>query len=313
MGMRYQAIYCLSSSLLLQYIAAVSSYLEAVGAAVRSHRERRGWSRRELATHSGVSERFLAQLETGDGNISLRRFADVARALGTSPSALLAPADAPAEVKPIALLGVRGAGKSSVGAALAKRLGVDFVELDQRIEQSAGLPLGELFALTGEAYYRRIEREVLTQLLSDPPPMVLATGGSIVNDPTNYELLRSRCRTIWLSARAEDHWNRVVAQGDQRPMAQNPQAFAELRALLAARDRLYARADHTIETTGRRIPQVAAAIADLVRSPAGCPRRVTPAQARLIHQNVDPRPEALPLDLQPVFPERFPQHCSAVG
>ena len=260
--MRYQAIYCLSSSLLLQYIAAVSSYLEAVGAAVRSHRERRGWSRRELATHSGVSERFLAQLETGDGNISLRRFADVARALGTSPSVLLAPADAPPEVKPIALLGVRGAGKSSVGAALAKRLGV---ELDQRIEQNAGLPLGELFALHGEAYYRRIEREVLTQLLADPPPMVLATGGSIVNDPTNYELLRSRCRTIWLSARAEDHWNRVVAQGDQRPMAENPHAFAELRALLAARDRLYARADHTIETTGRRVPQVAAAIADLVR------------------------------------------------
>src|SRR6185503_21114801 len=110
----------------------VSSYLQSVGAAVRNHREQRGWSRRELATHSGVSERFLAQLETGDGNISLRRFADVARALGTSPSALLAPADAPAEIKPIALLGVRGAGKSSVGAVLAKRLGVAFVELDQR-------------------------------------------------------------------------------------------------------------------------------------------------------------------------------------
>lgn len=241
------------------------SYLEAVGGAVRRHRERLGWSRRELAAHSGVSERFLAQLETGDGNISLRRFADVARALGTSPSALLAPADAPSDIRPIALLGVRGAGKSSVGTALARRLGVPFVELDQRIEETAGLPLGELFALHGEAYYRRIEREVLTQLLADPPPMVLATGGSIVNDPTNYELLRSRCRTIWLSARAEDHWNRVVAQGDRRPMAENPHAFAELRALLAARDRLYARADHTIETTGRQVPQVAAAIANLVR------------------------------------------------
>jgi len=243
----------------------VSSYLEIVGAAVRSQRERLGWSRRELAAHSGVSERFLAQLETGDGNISLRRFADVARALGTSPSALLGPADAPVADKPIALLGVRGAGKSSVGEVLARRLGVGFVELDQRIEQTAGLPLGELFALHGEAYYRRIEREVLTQLLAAPPPMVLATGGSIVNDPTNYALLRSRCRTIWLSARPEDHWNRVVAQGDQRPMASNPHAFAELRALLAARDQLYARADHTIDTTGRRVPQVAAAIAELLR------------------------------------------------
>lgn len=250
--------------MMVHYIASMPNYLVAVGAAVRSHRHRLGWTRRELAVHCGMSERFLAQVETGDGNISLRRFADVAHALGTSPSALLGPADAPADNKPIALLGVRGAGKSSVGAVLAKRLGIAFVELDQRIEQTAGLPLDEVFAIHGEAYYRRIEREVLTQLLADPPPMVLATGGSIVNDPTNYALLRARCRTIWLSARPEDHWNRVVAQGDQRPMAENPHAFAELRALLAARDKLYAQADHTVATTGRRVPQVAAAIAELV-------------------------------------------------
>jgi XRE family aerobic/anaerobic benzoate catabolism transcriptional regulator len=242
----------------------VSSYLEAVGAAVRGHRKRLGWSRRELATHCGVSERFLAQLETGDGNISLRRFADVARALGTSPSVLLGPADEPSRERPIALLGVRGAGQSSVGAALARRLGVDFVELDQRIEAAAGLPLGEVFALHGEAYFRRIEREVLTELLVDPPPMVLATGGSIVSDPTNYALLRSRCRTVWLAARPEDHWNRVVAQGDQRPMAENPHAFAELRALLAAREALYARAEHKIDTAGRRVPQIVATITGLV-------------------------------------------------
>src|ERR1041384_1180892 len=243
----------------MHYISCVT-YLETVGAAVRARRERRGWSRRELATQCGLSERFLAQLETGDGNISLRRFAEVAHALGTSPSALLGPADAPAEVRPIALLGVRGAGKSSVGAALAKRLDIAFVELDQRIEQAAGLPLGEVFALHGEAYYRRIEREVLTQLLADPPPMVLATGGAVVNDPTNFALLRTRCQTIWLRAPAEDHWNRVIAQGDQRPMAENPHAFTELRALLAARSALYARADHTVDTTGHRVPQVVAQI-----------------------------------------------------
>jgi XRE family aerobic/anaerobic benzoate catabolism transcriptional regulator len=249
----------------MHYIAGVASYLEVVGAAVRGHRERLGWTRKELAARSGVSERFLAQLETGDGNISLRRFAEVAHALGTSPSALLGPADAPADEKPIALLGVRGAGKSSVGTALARRLGVAFIEIDQRIEQAAGLALGEVFTLHGEAYYRRLEREVLTQLLATAQPMVLATGGSIVNDPTNYALLRARCRTIWLAAGPEDHWNRVVAQGDQRPMAENPHAFAELRALLTAREKLYARADHTIDTTGRRVPQVAAAIAELVR------------------------------------------------
>ena len=250
----------------MHYISAVS-YLEAVGAQVRSQRERRGWSRRELAAQCGVSERFLAQLETGDGNISLRRFADVAHALGTTPSALLAVADAPpSPVKPIALLGVRGAGKSSVGAALAKKLDMPFVELDQRIEEAAGLPLGEVFALHGEAYYRRIEREVLTQLLAEPHPMVLATGGSIVNDPTNYALLRSRCTTVWLRARPEDHWNRVVSQGDTRPMAGDPSsahAFAELRALLAAREKLYARAEHVIETSGRTLRQVVAAVGEL--------------------------------------------------
>jgi len=243
----------------------VASYLATVGATVRAHRERRGWSRRELAAHSGVSERFLAQLETGDGNISLRRFAEVAHCLGTTPSALLAAADAPVGDKPIALLGVRGAGKSAVGAALAKKLGVAFVELDQQIEAASGLPLGEVFALHGEAYYRRLEREVLTRLLAEPTPMVLATGGSIVNDPTNYGMLRARCRTVWLRAQPEDHWNRVVAQGDQRPMADSPHAFAELRGLLAAREKLYARAEHAIETSGMRVAQVASAIAEVVR------------------------------------------------
>jgi XRE family aerobic/anaerobic benzoate catabolism transcriptional regulator len=263
MPIEYQAIYCLSTPVFVHYISTMR-YLEAVGAQVRAVRERRGWSRRELAEHSGVSERFLAQLETGTGNISVMRFAEVAHSLGTTPSALLAVADAPAEgPRPIALLGVRGAGKSAVGEALAKKLGVAFVELDQRIEAAAGLPLGEVFALHGEAYYRRIEREVLAQLLADPQPMVLATGGSIVNDPTNYALLRSHCLTVWLRAKPEDHWNRVVAQGDQRPMAENPHAFAELRALLAAREKLYARAEHVIDTTGRRVPQVVAAIAQI--------------------------------------------------
>jgi len=298
---------------LCNILQAVPSYLEAVGQAVRTHRERRGWSRRELAAQSGVSERFLAQLEAGEGNISLRRFAEVAHSLGTTPSALLSAADAPAaeSPRPVALLGVRGAGKSTVGAALAKRLGLAFVELDREIELAAGLPLGDVFTLHGEAYYRRVEREVLTRLCAAPPssahsssahsssvhssahsssaagaahsssagsaahsssagsavpgaPMVLATGGSIVNDPTNYALLRSRCRTIWLRARPEDHWNRVVAQGDRRPMGDSPHAFAELRALLAAREKLYARADHTIDTAGRTVSAVVSELAALM-------------------------------------------------
>lgn len=239
----------------MHYTAYVS-YLGTVGASVRAQRERKGWTRKQLAEHSHVSERFLAQLELGEGNISLLKFAAVAHSLGTTPSALLEAADTPSEARPLALLGVRGAGKSTVGEALAKKLAVPFVELDQKIEEAAGLPLSEVFATHGEAYYRRVEREVLNQLLGDRQMMVLATGGSIVNDPTNYALLRARCKTVWLHATPEDHWNRVVAQGDQRPMRENPHAFAELRALLAARDKLYRRADHTIETSGRRVAGV---------------------------------------------------------
>ncbi len=242
----------------MQYISYVT-FLEAVGAAVRAQRERRGWSRRELAGASGVSERFLAQLETGDGNISLRRFAEVAHALGTTPAALISSPPAPAH-KPIALLGVRGAGKSTIGAALAKKLDLRFVELDREIEAATGLSLGDVFTLHGEAYYRRVEREVLTRLLAEPAPSVLATGGSIVNDPITFALLRARTRTIFLQAKPEDHWNRVVAQGDQRPMAENPHAFEELRGLIAARAKLYARADRTIETSGRTVKQVIAEI-----------------------------------------------------
>jgi len=243
----------------MHYIASVT-FLETVGAAVRTQREKKGWSRRELAETSGVSERFLAQLETGDGNISLRRFAEVAHSLGTTPAALLAATAEPA-LKPIALLGVRGAGKSTIGAALAKKLDYRFVELDQEIEAAAGLSLGDVFTLHGEAYYRRVEREVLARVLAEPAPTVLATGGSIVNDPTTFALLRSRARTVFLRAQPEDHWNRVVAQGDQRPMAENPHAFEELRGLLAARAKLYARADRTVETSGRTAKQVVAEIA----------------------------------------------------
>src|SRR5688572_24031829 len=153
------------------------SLLSTVGARVRHLRGQLGLSRRELSERCGVSERFLAQLEAGEGNISLARFAEVAAALETTPSELLAGAGEPRRSKAIALLGVRGAGKSTVGAKLAKRIGARFVEVDQRIEQAAGLRLAEIFELHGEAYYRRLEREVLGQLLGEDRAVVLATGG----------------------------------------------------------------------------------------------------------------------------------------
>lgn len=226
--------------------------LAQVGARVRAARDEAGLSRRALAEAAGLSERFLAQLETGTGNISLARFAAVADALGTTPSELLAGLAAEAPRRPaIALLGVRGAGKSTVGQALARRLKVPFVEVDREIEQAAGLRLQQIFELHGEAYYRKVEREVLRRLLARRAPMVLATGGSIVSDDANYALLRGRCRTVWLKARAQDHWDRVVAQGDRRPMAERSHAFAELEQLLAARAGRYALADHTVDTSKR--------------------------------------------------------------
>jgi XRE family aerobic/anaerobic benzoate catabolism transcriptional regulator len=239
------------------------SLLSTVGARVRAARERLGLSRRELSERCGVSERFLAQLEGGEGNISLARFAEVAAALETSPAELLADASRPKK-GPVALLGVRGAGKSTIGLRLAKKLGARFVEVDREIERAAGLALAEIFELHGEAYYRRLEREVLSQLLAGARPVVLATGGSIVNDPANYGMLRERAHTVWLRARAEDHWNRVVQQGDQRPMRENPHAFAELRALLTAREPLYASAHHVVDTSGRTVDEVVESVAAAV-------------------------------------------------
>ena len=233
--------------------------LEALGQRARAARVERGWSIREVAERSGVSPRFLVQLESGRGNISVRRLADVARALHTTPSALLATSQDDAPLV-IALLGLRGAGKTSIGKRLAKRLRVPFVELDRQVEEAADLSLSEIFSLHGEGYYRRLEREVLDTLLRERRPMVLATGGGLVASPETYALLRRFATTVWLKARPEDHWKRVVGQGDRRPMANHPQAMADLRALLAAREPLYAAADLAIETSGVPVLKVVDAV-----------------------------------------------------
>ena len=240
-----------------------SHLLQDVGHRVRALREARGLTQRALADKSGVSPRYLAQLEAGDANISVERLADVADALNT-PLGELIETRPPAEAPVIALLGLRGAGKSTVGPLLARRLKLRFVELDAEIERAAGLSLTEMFELHGEAYYRRLERETLKRLLDEPEGMVLATGGSLVNDRETYRLLRRRAITVWLKAKPEDHWNRVLQQGDQRPMAENPHAMQELRALLAARERLYAEADLTVDTSDSSIEHSVETIARAV-------------------------------------------------
>lgn len=232
--------------------------LEALGAVVRGRRQAGGMTVRALAGRSGVSERFLAQLEAGTGNISVARLDALSEALETTAGALLtlaegeraARGDGDGEsVGAVALLGLRGAGKSTIGPRLAKRLKVPFVELDASIEAAAGMRLATLFEIHGMAYYRRLEREVLRRVLAEHAGVVLATGGSLVTDEETYGLLRARAFTVWLRATADDHWDRVVAQGDARPMAHRANARSELQALLRARSPLYAQARATVDTS----------------------------------------------------------------
>jgi XRE family aerobic/anaerobic benzoate catabolism transcriptional regulator len=215
---------------------------------VRKLRKARGFTRAALAERSGLSVRFLARIEASEGNVSLVRLGHLAEALGTTPGELIRPEDDPTGV--LALVGMRGAGKSTVGPILARRLSVPFVEMDAWIVEASGLPLDQIFELHGERYYRRVEREIVTRVLGRGEPVVVAASGGVVNEPSTWDLLRAKSTVVWLKADPEDHWNRVVAQGDRRPMADNPDAMAELRAIHAVRDRLYAEAHVAIDTSG---------------------------------------------------------------
>ena len=157
----------------------------------------------------------------------------------------------------IALTGLRGAGKSTVGPLLAAQLGVPFVEMDALVQEAAGLPLDQIFELHGERYYRRIERETLQRILAGSSASVVAAAGGVVNEPSTWKALLDRTTVVWLRARPEDHWRRVVAQGDRRPMADHPDAMAELRAMLASRESRYAQA-HVVVDTARRTPHAVA-------------------------------------------------------
>ena len=239
--------------------ALASDILGTMSRRARHLRLQQGLTLRALAERSGLSLRFLMEVEAGRGNISIRRLSDLANALQTTASELVAmsqPGEEDAGRRVIALLGLRGAGKTTIGKRLARKLRVPFVELDHRIEARAGLTLAEIFSLHGEEYYRRLERDVLVDLLASEGPMVVAVGGGLVTAPETYALLRRQATTVWLKARPEDHWNRVLRQGDRRPMSQHPQAREALRELLTRREPLYARAKVTIETGSLTATQV---------------------------------------------------------
>src|SRR5438552_3679152 len=276
-----------------------NGFLEQLGQRVRTMRALHGMSRKVLAKVSGISERYIAQLESGKGNVSIVLLRRVSNAMGAHLEDLIPSTDpAPdwqvirdllrkaspnqiAQAKDvlsggsasthrrtsfagIALIGLRGAGKSTLGKMLAKEIGWNFVELSKEIERQNGLSVAEIIALYGQEGFRRMEQTALTQLLARKEPMVLATGGGIVSEPSTFDLILSSFYTIWLKAEPEEHMARVRKQGDLRPMADDRSAMAELRNILLSREPLYARASAVVNTAGLTVDAAAGRLVDAV-------------------------------------------------
>jgi len=268
---------------------ADAAFLAEVGAAIREARAQRGMSRKALALSAGVSERYLAHVESYGGNPSIVFLRRVASALGMQLLTLLESSGARPEQKlirrfldglaperlgdvlrsltdefgqtelvrrrRITLIGLRGAGKTTLGRALARELRRPFVELDQEIERDAGMSLAEVFHLYGQAGYRKIERRCLDRIINGQEDIVLTVGGGIVSEPETYELLLLNCFTVWVKAAPEEHMARVVEQGDTRPMSGHSEAMQDLRDILTSREPLYGKADAQLDTSGKTVEQ----------------------------------------------------------
>ncbi len=231
------------------------AFLALLGERVRAWRDSRKITRKALALASGVSERYLAQLESGQGNMSILLLRQVAQAMQVPVEELVRESTGVPRRDRIALVGLRGAGKSSLGAKLAAELGMPFIELDREIEREAGVQLAELFGMYGQEGYRRFERRALERVLAENERCVIATGGSLVTAPDTYARLLAACKTIWLKADPEEHMSRVIAQGDMRPIRGHAAAMDDLKQLLIERTHLYAQADASVDTAGRTVRQ----------------------------------------------------------
>ena len=263
---------------------AVADLQKQVGERVRMARERKGLSRRVLSEQSGVSPRYLAQLEGGEGNISIGLLQRVAIALDHRIDWLISPEDpwtsptlrmaelfraadratqdsvmtlltrdsgAAERGQRLCLVGLRGAGKSTLGRAIGAALDLPFVELNREIETVGGMPIEEIMALYGQEGYRKLEADALDRIIATHDRMILAVAGGIVAEPETYTRLLARFHTVWIKASPQEHMDRVRAQGDERPMAGNPEAMAQLRSILDSREAPYARAHAQLDTTGK--------------------------------------------------------------
>jgi len=292
----------------------LDAFLLRLGERVRMIRARRGMSRKALGKHSDVSERYLAQLEVGSGNCSIVLLRRIANALGVSILELIddlpeqspdraqlmqlvdqLPSEQVTAVRDfiltkfrgqqdvlrrdrIALVGLRGGGKSTLGKLLAEKLQVPFLELDRVIEQQCGMKLNEIFEMFGQSMFRRIERSALENTLEKHSRFVLATGGGLVTEAGTFELLLSSCFSVWIQAKPNEHMERVIAQGDLRPMANNAAAMDDLLAILQSREALYSRADISLNTSNQTPRQSLSSLVRLLDRKA--PRSRVRADAR---------------------------------
>jgi XRE family transcriptional regulator, aerobic/anaerobic benzoate catabolism transcriptional regulator len=280
---------------------ADENFLSSIAKSVRAARARRGLTRKQLAHEAGVSQRKLSQVEMGEGNISVVLLRRITNALNISFAELFADAISPQPGKRfiqdflerlpdhrvkdvaqkllrefgedvklrwsrLALIGLRGAGKSTLGAKISKEFKAPFVELDAEIEKDAGVPLAEIFSLYGQSGYRRIERRTLERVLQQHERVVISIGGGVVSEKENYDYLLKNCFTIWIKAQPEEHMARVIAQGDFRAMADNDEAMEDLRRILEAREPLYARADGIVDTSGETVEQSVAKLKNVIQS-----------------------------------------------
>jgi len=292
-------------------------YLVALGERLRLLRARRGFTRKALAVEAEVSERHLANLETGVGNASILVLRQIAQALGCPLAELLgdettgsaewlmirtllhgrdaaaleqaraaltelfaATPGAAARARRVALIGLRGAGKSTLGQMLADDLGVPFVELNREVERLAGCSLVEVHSLYGPSAYRRYERRALEEVLQHYPEAVIATPGGVVSEPATFNLLLAQCFTVWLQAAPEEHMNRVIAQGDLRPMSGNREAMEDLKRILAGREPFYAKADLAYSTQGHTLAESFAGLRAAVRKALARPLAATARRPR---------------------------------